>query len=279
MYKGFNLQLKSRDLTFESSPKGGSNSQLKFQKMVRQIYLQSHVKKRIHEGLEKYLNTEAVLDGTMMQEDWFPNVNAHVFISHSHQDEKLAGLLADKLYENFKILSFIDSFVWGFADELLKKIDDKYCKNKSIGSYDYKKRNYSTSHVHMMLATALTKMIDKAECLVFLNTPNSVSTNGIIAQTYSPWIYHEIATTKTIRIKRPGRVTKQIHGLTKEAAEKLMESLKIGYKVDFDNLTILDHNFLGKWVDSGKTSPQDALDFLYEEGPKAKKTTGRFFNK
>lgn len=41
-------------------------------------------------------------------------------------------------------------------------------------TYDYNLRNYTTSHVHMMLATALTEMIDNTECIMFYNTPNSV---------------------------------------------------------------------------------------------------------
>ena len=55
--------------------------------------------------------------------------------------------------------------------------------------YDYNKRNYSTSHVHMMLSTALTMMMDEAECVIFLNTPNALSTKDIVHKTESPWIF------------------------------------------------------------------------------------------
>jgi len=41
--------------------------------------------------------------------------------------------------------------------------------------YDYELRNYTTSHVHMMLSTALTEMIDNTECIMFYNTSLSVS--------------------------------------------------------------------------------------------------------
>jgi hypothetical protein len=267
MYKGFNLQI-NRELM------NGITTE-EIEAFIRERL----VKRNIEKGLEKYLSSDAILNGSIMQEDWFPTVNAQVFISHSHQDEKLAVIVAYLLHKQFKIESFLDSFVWGYADKLLKQIDNKYCYNKRTETYYYEKRNYSTSHVHMMLATALTKMIDKTEGLFFLNTPNSVTINGVMAQTYSPWIYHEIATTKIIREKIPRRFEEQIRGLTKEAAERMKKSLEIGYNIDFDNFTFLDHNTFVKWLFSGKTSPDNALDFLYEEVSTVKKTTGRFFNK
>lgn len=53
----------------------------------------------------------------------------------------------------------------------------------------------------MMLASALTMMIDKAECVIFLNTPNAVSTEEIIDKTESPWIYYETVMTNLVRHK------------------------------------------------------------------------------
>ena len=49
------------------------------------------------------------------------------------------------LYESFGIKSFIDSSVWGYANDLLKLIDDAYCLNLegTNKSYNYEKRNYS----------------------------------------------------------------------------------------------------------------------------------------
>lgn len=58
---------------------------------------------------------------------------------------------------------------------MLRQIDDKYCRNKTGDTYNYDRRNYSTSHVHMMLSTALTEMMNISECIMFFNTPNSVS--------------------------------------------------------------------------------------------------------
>ncbi|MCC5439660.1 hypothetical protein [Clostridium botulinum] len=46
-------------------------------------------------------------------------------------------------------------------------IDNNYCFNKDTETYDYIKRNYSTSHVYIMLSTALSMMIDRAESIFF----------------------------------------------------------------------------------------------------------------
>lgn len=69
--------------------------------------------------------------------------------------------------------------------------------------FDYDKRNYSTSHVHMMLSIALTSMIDACETVFLLNTPQSISLEEDIKkeQTSSPWIYHELSTANVMRVK------------------------------------------------------------------------------
>lgn len=163
-------------------------------------------KKNVEQALEKYICEEGKIDGAALQSEWFPDVKADIFISHSHNDRDKAVKLAALLYENFGLVSFIDSFVWGSADKLLKKIDEKYCKQES-GYYDYEKRNFSTSHVHMMLSVALGKVIDKCECVIFLNTANSVSTSSdvIINKTNSPWIYSEICMSNIMKKTPPKR--------------------------------------------------------------------------
>ncbi|CDH90270.1 conserved hypothetical protein [Clostridium botulinum B str. Eklund 17B (NRP)] len=133
-----------------------------------------HIQKRINEALDNYIGVDGTINGSELQSDWFPSINAHVFLSHSHKDEKLAIRLAEWLYYNFGLITFIDSYIWSYSDDLLKKIDEKYCKNKKKRIYYYDTRNISTSHVHMMLMNALMKMIDKSECVFFLNTDNSI---------------------------------------------------------------------------------------------------------
>jgi hypothetical protein len=67
--------------------------------------------------------------------------------------------IAGWLYDNFEIVSFIDTCVCGYSGELLKIIDKEYCYDDDTGFYDYNMRNLSTSHVYMMLSVALSKMI------------------------------------------------------------------------------------------------------------------------
>jgi hypothetical protein len=293
MYRGFNLELAKGDFTLLSNTERNKIAKIlltnftpnnfpkirvqkpafdntefskKFGDQFKNRKKRAPVKDLIHKGLDKYLSTAEIMDGTKIQEDWFPTVKAQVFISHSHQDENLAVELADWLWYHFQIDSFIDSYAWGYANDLLKIIDNTYCLNGKENGYKYELRNYSTSHVHMMLATALTKMIDKTECLLFLNTRNSVPSDEIKAQTYSPWIYHEIATTKIIRETQPIRP-----GIIKEGEElkkTLKETfLKFSYDLDLKHLATLNLNTLTNWSGRKYDSPEDALDRLYEITP------------
>ena len=112
-------------------------------------------------------------DGNKIQANWFPEINADVFISHSHADEELAKALGGYINEKTNLKSFIDSEVWGYSNELLRHIDNNYCKFPNKNLYDYELRNHSTSHVHMMLSVALMQMISKCRYFILLDTPNS----------------------------------------------------------------------------------------------------------
>ena len=116
-------------------------------------------------------STKHALDGTAIQNDWFGQVKADIFLSHAHRDEKLVVSLAGWYKEECNVQAFVDSHIWGYANDLLKKIDNKYSRlqynDEDTAAYSYKKRNESTSHVHIMLNTALEQMIDKCECLFF----------------------------------------------------------------------------------------------------------------
>ncbi len=222
--------------------------------------------------LSQFMSIDGTLNGSFMQENWFPQIETHIFISHSHSDEKQAITLAGWLFDTFGIRSFIDSCIWKYADDLLKVIDEEYCLQID-GYYSYKKRNSSTSHIHMMLATALTMMIDKTECLFFLNTPNSINTSEAINEkkTKSPWIYSEIAATQIIRKKIPGRRyihdTKYFSKGGKVGYESLNEDLRISYDMDLSHLTDISIGTLMQWGKKGAKNAEDALDVLYEIKP------------
>lgn len=160
--------------------------------------------KDVHNTLEEYLLNDEIIDGDAISQDWFPNINSNIFISHSHLDEEYVIAFAGWLKKNFNLNAFIDSCVWGYSNELLKQIDERYCKNHDA-TYNYEKRNISTSHVHMMLNVALMKMMDKCECIFFMDTPNSLPVADNIKNTestLSSWIYSEVEMTRYLREKK-----------------------------------------------------------------------------
>jgi hypothetical protein len=255
MFSGFNLKL-NRDYD-------------EFYSIGNQMFEDTKIK--VENGLkENITSNNDKIDGSKVQEDWFPTLdNIDVFISHSHSDKELAVGLAGYLKAKYNIVSFVDSSMWGYANNLLKIIDDEYCQYSNSSSYDYDKRNYSTSHVHMMLSAAINKMIDKAECIIFLNTQNSnLGVNDSINnQTASPWIYSEIAATRIIRRKkltnyRPNNMVKK--GIYNEANRS---DLNIQYDIPLGHLIEINDQTLKKWDKLWKENNNNweyPLDALYK---------------
>ena len=104
----------------------------------------------IQNSLKEFIGKDGVVDGSGLQESWFSTKQKFdVFLSHSHTDEKLAISLAGFLKRELNLNTFIDSCLWGYSNDLLREIDEKYCRHSNGTSFDYDKRNYSTSHVHI----------------------------------------------------------------------------------------------------------------------------------
>ncbi|PEZ30675.1 TIR domain-containing protein [Bacillus thuringiensis] len=247
MFAGFNL---ITDTQFED-----------YQKKGDAIFLEN--KKQIVNELKLYIDKEGNIDGSGVQAEWFPQIKADIFISHSHKDESKAKGLAGWLYEEYGLTAFIDSCVWGYSIGLLREIDNNYCLNEDERTFNYHKRNYSTSHVHMMLATALTMMIDKAECVIFLNTPNAVSTEEIIDKTESPWIYYETVMTNLVRHKK---LSEYREGIIKKSMFNEQASLNIKYNVNLDHLYELNQDELEAWSSLYKgIQDEHPLDILYKK--------------
>lgn len=218
------------------------------------------MKKEIDTNLENF-STNGKLDATKLSENWFPQINADIFVSHSHKDFDSALTLAGFLYKELDLICFIDSCIWGYSNKLLKAIDVKYCKKINENTYDYDLRNLSTSHVHMMLTVALTKMIYKTECLFFLNTPNSIlPKDSVKDKTLSPWIYTELSMIKYIE-KKSANEHRQIIG----NFSKSMDSFDVEYEVDsLNNLPTLSFEEIEKWGEIDFNNKYKALDYLYK---------------
>lgn len=225
----------------------------------------------ISKGLFRDIESLSVLedgsiDGTSVINKWFPDYEADIFLSHSHNDILLAVKTACWLEKNFGLKVFIDSLLWGYADDLLLEIDKKYTYNESTNRYIYKLRNISTAHVHMMLSTALNDMIDNTECIFFLNTPQSIEISNMEELTYSPWIYSEIKAANILRTNKPARLIdkKLEEGFLIHDGEVRNDAPKIGYKTDLSQFKELHYSALAAWKTlNGDTRGEESLDMLY----------------
>ena len=257
MFKGYKLSKVDFDKNLDH-----------FKKVGQSIF--NKQKKTVKKTLDEFFFSDKSLDASRIVSSWFPEIDANVFISHSHKDEDEAIALAGWLNEKFNIISFIDSCVWGYGNELIQILDNQYSwmdeKNKI---YYYNKVLISTSHVHMMLSTALNTMIDKTECLIFYDTPNSIQSFENKDKTESPWIYSEIAFSETVRMNLPARLHRPIAETRQFSKGGKLEVLEKGLKVKYDantkHLKNIDAEHLVEWYNSGKyTNAEDALDKLYE---------------
>lgn len=214
-------------------------------------------------GLEAFVRG-GDLSGEQVRRAWFDAADTHVFVSHSHKDESLAVGLAGYL-QSLGLIPFIDSMIWGDSRKLLRRIDEQHCRSESDANcFDYDKRNYSTSHVHMMLASALTEMIDRTDAVIFLNTPNSIDIESAAAPgdavTASPWIYHELATTRIVRkIGYEGRLPPSV---SLEEDRQVIASLRIVHKVPMEHLAALTPEDLARIAATQKRGLK-LLDELY----------------
>lgn len=220
----------------------------------------------IEESLNKFYIEENILDGKKLMDEWFPTVKSHVFLSHSHSDIDFVYKFAGYLKKEFGITSFIDSAVWGYADNLLKKIDNKHCYKIKSKTYDYDLRNITTSNVYLMLNNALYNMLDETECIIFINTPNSVRkiSEEVKNRTYSPWIFSELNLINKIREKNPKRIiTKSIEKRYYELNENVQIAHDISEQLDaLNDLTVRD---IKKMAEANPMYPsaEDYLDTLY----------------
>lgn len=223
-------------------------------------------KEEVRKSLNSFFDADGVLSASKISDNWFPQISADVFISHAHADSEEAIGLAGWLESNFGLKAFIDSSVWGYSEKLLRKLDDKYCKSDDGKTYRYETRNKTTSNVHIILSSALHRMIDSTECVIFLNTPQSTSFKGHVTEvaTHSPWIFSEIAMTQLIQTRQPQR--QQI--LKSEAAlESFRADFKIKHDLSLNHLTSIDESDLKDWVGvakHGHLKSGQALDALYQ---------------
>ena len=243
MYRGFSLRIDEEDIKFLKST-------------YRNSYSQDYGS-IIWNALRSNIAASVSIDADELKRDWFPSIKADVFLSHSHKDIELARSISQILSE-LHLDAFIDSEVWGYSDDLVKEIERQYYPNGASHVHDK-----IVSHVNIMLASALTKMLDNTECVIFLNTPNSITpgNNGYSGanRTDSAWIYHELFTTSVLPVHSPIRKYYERPGTVVNEANQP----QILYTPPLEHLTELDDSDFKDWVNKSKNSRYHALDVLY----------------
>lgn len=202
------------------------------------------------------------LDAEKISEIFFPSKSqCNVFISHSHSDIEYANYISYLLHEK-GINAFVDSQVWGNMNDLLQEIDNLYCKIDRV-TYNYNKRNISTSHIHMILFSALINMINTCECFFFLETQNSIKEIAETATTFSPWIMGELLVSSVIKPVCPRPQKHEIHAGMESLTEDTMPQIK--YPAKIQHLKKFSFDDFKKWCTNTKFwKPEDALDDLYK---------------
>lgn len=258
MYRGFSLNIENES-SFDNDIKP-----YELDSNYKTLYdnINPDTKSIINKKINYFVGDNKEINLTDIGENWFPEIEADVFISHSHKDEKLAIKLALWLHYCFGIKAFIDSTVWGYSRELLYNIINNTAYDYFFeypNSYKFDETLNINSHIDMLLSMALTKMIDKCECLIFLNTPNSISRENTMEKTYSPWIYHEIGISKIIKNNMPNRLKLKIkqHSFSNE-------ELKSYFQTNTSHLFKLNENILNSWKINSKMSGAEELNYLYE---------------
>lgn len=220
----------------------------------------------IRSELDDYVTEGNSLSAKKIEDDWFPKVTADIFLSHSHADERTVIQLAGWLKEYLNVRTFVDSCVWAYCDDLINAMERKYNSQN-----DPSISRQICSHVYMILNTALHKMIDKTECLIFYHTPQSVAYKDYLGKTalYSPWIYSELLMGNLIQSKS---LMEHRPNILKESTQHFSQ-LKVEYKICLDGYESMDADNLNEWEEavsnrkkyiSRTLSPYDSMDILYD---------------
>lgn len=250
MDRGFNLTLDTNNYSFR--PWAVESYQTENRKRVK--------------NLADLMIEKDTFDASLILDTIFPTVKADIFLSHSFQDSDKAIQLAMELKENCGLDVFIDSCVWGSVYELQKAIDNKYCLSESGTTYDYDERNRSTAHLHMILSTALQRMIDQTDTILFMNTDQSISLKHSVKdqpKTLSPWIHMELSFSslvrrkpRKIRVKHEGRVLDHVIS---------NESFNIAHEAPVNHFTKLTDRDFERWKTYANcNNGSRAIDYLYE---------------
>ncbi|MEY0000432.1 hypothetical protein AB7W88_20730, partial [Providencia vermicola] len=207
----------------------------------------------------------------------------HIFISHSSKDMKLAIRLANKIYNESGIISFIDSQVWYHIDLAIDTMHKDYCRIPDTNSYYYTKSNILLSNLYSLLSMSLMDVMDRSDSVIFIESQNSTidkimdsdkwNTGEDLSSseaTYSPWIYSEINYANKLRIKyHKDRISMMLESVEKRAGlESYVNDAmpKFRHPIDISEFDEITLNSLCKAMEQFKKShnPIKNLDLLYK---------------
>ena len=256
MYRAFNVALESNKyLGYVNTRQYENDKSISLQK------------------LQKIINSRDIIQAWEIKKLLLPSKRYDIFISHSHKDLELAKGFANYLYLFFNVTCFIDSLYWGNIDELQNELNELHLTYDGVTKksyYDYEKTLQVAKHADMILASALTEMIDNCECVFFFNTDSSVirGTEAISKnETYSPWIYHEVFTTTIIQKKQRSKFNES-YQFRDNAIKQIPD---ISYGLDLSGMTVLREEDILEWgtkINSNKD--KHPLDVLYNLNPERK---------
>ena len=249
MYRAFNVALESNKyLGYVNTRQYENDKSISLQK------------------LQKIINSRDIIQAWEIKKLLLPSKRYDIFISHSHKDLELAKGFANYLYLFFNVTCFIDSLYWGNIDELQNELNELHLTYDGVTKksyYDYEKTLQVAKHADMILASALTEMIDNCECVFFLNTDNSVirGTEAISKnETYSPWIYHEVFTTTIIQKKQRSKFNES-YQFRDNAIKQIPD---ISYGLDLSGVTVLREEDIFEWeIKINSNKDKHPLDVLY----------------
>lgn len=256
MYRAFNVALESNKyLGYVNTRQYENDKSISLQK------------------LQKIINSRDIIQAWEIKKLLLPSKRYDIFISHSHKDLELAKGFANYLYLFFNVTCFIDSLYWGNIDELQNELNELHLTYDGVTKksyYDYEKTLQVAKHADMILASALTEMIDNCECVFFLNTDSSVirGTEAISKnETYSPWIYHEVFTTTIIQKKQRSKFNESYQ--FRDNAIKQIPDISCG--LDLSGMTVLREEDIFEWeIKINSNKDKHPLDVLYNLNPERK---------
>lgn len=235
------------------------------------------IKQTIYETANGDISSEALIAFL------FPEETPHIFISHSSKDMKLAIRLANKLYNESGIISFIDSQVWNHIDLAIDTMHKDYCRIPDTRSYNYTKSNILLSNLYSLLSMSLMDVMDRSDSVIFIESQNSTidkiikddkwNTGEDLSSseaTYSPWIYSEINYANKLRINHhKDRQSVMLESVEKSAGLELHANdamPKFRHPIDisgFDEITLT--SLCHATQDFKKSyTPIQNLDLLYK---------------